>query len=110
MVHHLLLGLISLCPDNRYHTKKFIRRTGDYTGMQSSRRFGRSADNRMLGGVCGGIGGYLQVNPTWIRIIWVVVTLFTYILPMIVLYVILWALLPEETEPMVIDADYRIRE
>lgn len=78
--------------------------------MQSSRRFGRSADNRMLGGVCGGIGGYLQVNPTWIRIIWVVLTLFTYILPMILLYIVLWALLPEESDPMVIDADYHIRE
>lgn len=81
--------------------------------MQSSRRFGRSADNRMLGGVCGGIGGYLQVNPTWIRIIWVVLTIFTFYLlfiPMILLYIILWALLPEESDPMVIDADYHIRE
>jgi len=78
--------------------------------MQSSRRFGRSADNRMLGGVCGGIGGYLQVNPTWIRIILVVITLITYILPMILLYIILWALIPEESDPMVIEADYHIRE
>jgi phage shock protein C len=64
----------------------------------------------MLGGVCGGIGGYLQVNPTWIRIIWVVLTLFTWIIPMILLYIILWALLPEENDPMVIEADYHIRE
>jgi len=64
----------------------------------------------MLGGVCGGIGGYLGVNPTLIRIILVVVTIFTYILPMILLYVVLWALLPDEDDPMVIDADYHIRE
>jgi phage shock protein C len=29
---------------------------------------------------------------------------------MILLYIVLWALLPEESDPMIIDADYRIRE
>ena len=90
--------------------KEIYPKDGDYYIMQSSRHFGRSADNRMLGGVCGGIGGYLGVNPTLIRIILVVVTIFTYILPMILLYVVLWALLPDEDDPMVIDADYHIRE
>lgn len=78
--------------------------------MESSHRFGRSADNRMLGGVCAGIAGYLHVSPTLIRIIWVVLTIFTYVLPMILLYIILWALMPEERDPMIIDAEYRIRE
>ena len=78
--------------------------------MESSRRFGRSADNRMLGGVCAGIGGYLHVSPTLIRIVWVVLTIFTYFLPFILLYIILWALMPEESDPMIIDAEYRIRE
>lgn len=78
--------------------------------MESSRRFGRSADNRMLGGVCAGIAGYLHVSPTLIRIVWVVLTIFTYFLPFILLYIVLWALIPEESDPMIIDADYRIRE
>ena len=78
--------------------------------MESSRRFGRSADNRMLGGVCAGIAGYLHISPTLIRIIWVVLTIFTWFIPFILLYIVLWALMPEESDPMVIDADYHVRE
>ena len=78
--------------------------------MESSRRFGRSADNRMLGGVCAGIAGYLHISPTLIRIIWVVLTIFTFIMPFILLYIVLWALMPEESDPMIIDADYHVRE
>ena len=32
----------------------------------------RSRNNRMLCGVCGGIGDYFTVDPTIIRIIWVI--------------------------------------
>ena len=31
----------------------------------------RSRQNRMLGGVCGGIGEYLNLDPTVIRLLWV---------------------------------------
>ncbi len=31
----------------------------------------RSRRNRMLGGVCGGIGEYLNLDPTVIRLLWV---------------------------------------
>jgi phage shock protein C len=64
----------------------------------------------MLGGVCAGIGEYLHISPTLIRILWVVLTLFTRFWLMILLYIILWVLIPEESDPMTMDADYRIRE
>ena len=35
----------------------------------------RSDSNRMLGGVCGGIGECLNIDPTIIRLIWVIVTI-----------------------------------
>ena len=35
------------------------------------KRIYRSQDNRILGGVCGGIGEYLNIDPLLIRIIWV---------------------------------------
>jgi len=66
----------------------------------------------MLGGVCGGIGSYLRISPTLVRILWVVLTVLslTFFWVMILLYIVLWALIPEESDPMIIDADYRIRE
>ena len=35
----------------------------------------RSLQNRKICGVCGGIGEYLNVDPTVIRLIWVLVTI-----------------------------------
>ena len=34
------------------------------------RKLTRSTSNRMICGVCGGLGEYLNVDPTIIRIIW----------------------------------------
>lgn len=35
----------------------------------------RSVTNKMLGGVCGGIGEYLNIDPTVIRLLWVIIGL-----------------------------------
>ena len=35
----------------------------------------RSRDNRMLCGICGGLGEYLNVDPTIVRVIWVIFAL-----------------------------------
>lgn len=51
----------------------------------------KSDSNRILGGICGGIGECLNIDPTIIRLIWVVVTLWggsgilAYIIAMIVM-------------------------
>jgi phage shock protein PspC (stress-responsive transcriptional regulator) len=36
----------------------------------------RSSTNRRLFGVCGGIGEYMGVDPTVVRVIWVIAALF----------------------------------
>jgi phage shock protein C len=58
------------------------------------RRLLRSSYNRMLGGVCGGMGTYLGVDPTLIRIAYAVCTVFTAIFPGIILYIILLIIIP----------------
>ena len=35
----------------------------------------KSSTNRMICGVCGGIGEYLDTDPTLIRLIWVILSL-----------------------------------
>ena len=35
------------------------------------RKLTRSRENRMICGVCGGLGEYLNVDPTIVRIIWI---------------------------------------
>ncbi|MCL1976317.1 MAG: PspC domain-containing protein [Firmicutes bacterium] len=36
----------------------------------------RSEHSKMLAGVCGGLGDYFNVDPTLIRLAWVVITIF----------------------------------
>lgn len=54
----------------------------------------RSSD-RKLAGVCGGIAEYLDVDPTVVRILYLILTLFTVAFPGILLYIILWIMIPE---------------
>jgi phage shock protein C len=56
----------------------------------------RSKNNRKLAGVCGGIAEYLGADPTIVRLIWVVITLLTGIVPGIIAYLIAWLVIPEE--------------
>ncbi|MDN7023410.1 PspC domain-containing protein [Methanoculleus sp. FWC-SCC1] len=56
----------------------------------------RSQNDRMVAGVIGGIGEYFNIDANLLRIIWVIVTVFTGFLPGIIAYILLWLILPEE--------------
>jgi phage shock protein C len=57
----------------------------------------RSKTNRVIGGVCGGIGEYFNIDPTIVRII-AFILLLPGGLPGFVPYVILWILVPEQPD------------
>jgi phage shock protein PspC (stress-responsive transcriptional regulator) len=50
----------------------------------------------MLGGVCGGLGEYFNIDPTLVRIVYVLVTIATGVLLGVVLYIVLWLIVPSE--------------
>lgn len=54
----------------------------------------RSRTNRVVGGVCGGVADYLTMDATLVRIVTVVLTLFTGV--PVVLYLVALFLMPEE--------------
>lgn len=56
----------------------------------------RSAHNKVIGGVCGGIGEYCNVDPTVIRVLYAVLTFFGAVFPGLILYLILLVLIPSE--------------
>lgn len=56
----------------------------------------RSASDRMIGGVCGGMGRYLDVDPTIIRLIFVLLALFGG--HGILIYLIMLLLIPSEPQ------------
>ncbi len=53
----------------------------------------RSKKNRILAGVCGGIGEYLDVDPTLIRLLWILLSLHGF---GVVGYIIALIIIPEE--------------
>ena len=58
------------------------------------KRLYRSDTNYIIGGVLGGLGEYFHVDPTIFRVLWIVVTLFTAILPGIVAYILALLIVP----------------
>ena len=78
---------------------------------QPTRKLVRSRNNRMIAGVCSGLGEYFSVDPTLIRLVFV----FTAILggPGLVAYLIFWIVVPSEpgvtsgveSSPVIIDQD-----
>ena len=56
----------------------------------------RSRRYRMLGGGVGGLAEYLGMDPTLARIIYIVVSIISAAFPGILVYLICWAVIPEE--------------
>ena len=52
------------------------------------------SSNRILAGVCGGIAEYFYIDPTLIRVAYVVLSLFSAAFPGLLLYIILMILIP----------------
>lgn len=67
-------------------------------------RLTRSPTDRMLAGVCGGLGNYFGVDPVIVRLIFVVGVV-TGITPF--LYPVLWLITPEASTPMPLPSDAR---
>lgn len=56
----------------------------------------RSRSDKMISGVCAGLGRYFDVDPTILRLGWVVVTIFSGILPGVFIYLIALVIIPKE--------------
>ncbi len=59
------------------------------------RKLFRDKWDKKIAGVCGGIGQYLQLDPTLIRITFIAACCISFFVPMIVIYLIAWLLMPE---------------
>jgi phage shock protein PspC (stress-responsive transcriptional regulator) len=62
--------------------------------MEGKKRLARSR-NRMIAGVCGGIADYLGWDPTVVRIVYILLSIFTFFSGALA-YLVLWIVMPEE--------------
>ena len=68
-----------------------------YKFITMNKKLTRSVSDRMLCGVCGGIAEYLDVDPTIIRVAYVVMSLFSVAFPGLILYIILALIIPQKS-------------
>lgn len=62
--------------------------------MAVKKKLFRSRDNRMIGGVCGGVAEFFDIDPTIVRVAYVLLSIFTVAFPGILLYIICLLIIP----------------
>ncbi|MFH1237052.1 MAG: PspC domain-containing protein [Candidatus Aenigmatarchaeota archaeon] len=94
-VGYIVLAIIIATEKTLYHQEeRVVKRTKPVKAqnMEEVHRLYRSCKDKILGGVCGGIAEYLGIDPTIVRILWIIGTLawgFG-----ILLYIVLWIIVP----------------
>ena len=66
--------------------------------MDLRRPLRRSRRHRMVAGVCGGIAEWLGWDPTLVRVLYVVGSILSVAFPGILVYIILWIIVPKAAE------------
>ena len=66
--------------------------------MNEMKRLYLSETDKKWGGVLGGVAEYFNVDPTPLRVLWVIITIFSGIIPGLVAYLLAWLLIPKRGE------------
>ncbi len=60
----------------------------------AQKRLMRSSAESKIAGVCSGFADYFEMDPTLMRLLWVLVTFITGIVPGLVVYLVAWVIMP----------------
>jgi phage shock protein C len=64
--------------------------------MMRTKKLYRSDKNKIISGVFGGLGEYVNVDPVILRLIWIVVLVFTGFIPGIIAYFLAVVVIPKK--------------
>jgi phage shock protein C len=65
----------------------------------TNRRLTRSRQHKIIAGVCGGVAEYLEVDPTVVRVVYVIASVASAAFPGVLAYIILAFLMPLPDSP-----------
>ena len=71
------------------------RRVG---AVSARKRLMRPRTNRKIAGVCSGLAEYFDLDVTLVRVLWVVISLFSALIFGCIAYIVAWIVMPEEPE------------
>ncbi|HEY0072336.1 MAG TPA: PspC domain-containing protein [Chloroflexia bacterium] len=58
------------------------------------KRFARSSSDKMFAGVAGGLAGYFNIDPTIVRLLFVLFAIISGFFPALFVYLVLWFVMP----------------
>lgn len=67
--------------------------------MADYKKLYRSRDKKLCG-VCGGLAEYFDLDPTLVRLLWVVLTLFSTVFPGVLAYLVCALIVPQKPDNM----------
>jgi phage shock protein C len=74
--------------------------TDETVPVANNRRMRRSTTDRQIAGVCGGMAEYFDTDPTLVRLIWVVLSIFAgAVIGGVIAYALAWLIIPN-AEPV----------
>jgi len=62
----------------------------------STRKLRKTPHDKMIAGVCGGIAEYFGVDPTLIRVGYVILSVLSTVFPLLVVYIVLAFVMPDK--------------
>lgn len=80
---------------SRYYQRVILLIHQRLYSMDTNKHLFRSVNNRVFAGICGGLGDYFGIDPVLLRLIWVLVVVFTGIVPGVLVYVIAIFIIPK---------------
>ncbi len=60
------------------------------------KKFRRSRKNQMISGVCAGLAEFMNLDPTLVRIAYVLLSILSVGFPGILIYILMWIIVPLE--------------
>ena len=66
--------------------------------VTSRKRLMRPRGNRKIAGVCAGLAEYFDLDVTLVRVLWLVITVFSALIFGTLAYIVAWIVMPEEPE------------
>ena len=64
--------------------------------MTTNKKLYRSEENRIFAGILGGLGEYFDVDPVLLRLVWLLVTVFTGLFPGVIVYIFAIFIIPKK--------------
>lgn len=93
----IAIGVLLVYSANKTGKSPDGEETSQPSALVDASKIHRSRHNRMIAGVCGGLGEYFKIDPAIVRLLWVLASLASIGLGILV-YILLAIVFPEERE------------